>query len=130
MTAPIALTIHPGGGPPPTWRRSLIAEWLTANGINPTHVAADDPITVLTVPFRPPDADSEDPWLIQVIVFRQYYANAEGTYEQNLISRKAVTFQRTVPLTVPFPGEPTTTAEGTGHGQDEDRRKPEQVGGP
>jgi len=124
--APIALTVHPGGGVPALWRRKLIAEWLTANDVDPLQVSADDPITVLTVPFRSPEANGEDPWLIQVIVFRQYYLNEQGSKEQDLISRRAVDFQRTVPLAVPFPATSTTADEGTRHGQ-ADRQAAEEA---
>lgn len=111
MTAPVAQTVHPGNGVPPEWRRSLIAEWLTANGINPEDVSADDPITILAVPHAPAAPDG---WLLQVIVFTQYHRSAEGAHEQNLITRRLVSFQRTVPLKVPFPPEPSTGDEDRG----------------
>ncbi|MFC9891436.1 hypothetical protein [Streptomyces pilosus] len=119
MTAPIAYTVHDGHGIPPTWRRKLIAAWLTANDVNPDLVSAAHPVSVLTVPFRPADtAGDGKPWLIQVIVLHQYYARADGVKEQNLITRAPVTFQRTVPLKVPFPADPTAD-EGTTRGEAE-----------
>jgi hypothetical protein len=104
VTAPIAYTVHDGHGVPPAWRRKLIAAWLTANDVNPDDVSASYPVTVLTVPFRPSEAaDDGEPWMLQVIVLHQYYTRADGAKEQNLITRKPVVFQRTVPLKVPFP---------------------------
>lgn len=79
--APIAQTIHPGSGPPAGWRVQLIGLWLAAHGVNADEVSADDPITVLTVPFRPPETAGEEPWLIQVICFSQYFTNADGKRE-------------------------------------------------
>lgn len=106
MTAPIAYTVHDGHGVPPAWRRKLIAAWLTANDINPDDVAAFHPVSVLTVPFRPAEtADDGEPWLVQVIVLHQYYTRPDGAKEPNLITRRPVTFQRTVPLKVPFPAD-------------------------
>ena len=111
--APIAQAIHPGSGPPAGWRVQLIAQWLAAHGVNADQVAADDPITVLTVPipFRPANADGEGPWLVQVIAFSEYFTNADGKRELNLITRKPVVFQRTVPLHTPFPTDPATDGE-------------------
>jgi hypothetical protein len=113
-TAPIAYTVHDGRGVPATWRRDLIAEWLTANGINPDHVHADDPIRVLTVPYRPPETADDGAWLIQVIVLTELYTGPDGTREVNLITGKPVACQRTVPLRVPFPTDPmaSSTQEG------------------
>lgn len=105
--APIAQRIHEGHGLPPAWRRKLIAEWLAAHDINPEHVSANEPITVLTVPDRPP-VDGEGPWPIQVIAFHQMYVRPDGAREVNFLTCKPVTFQRTVPLRVPFPASPTT----------------------
>jgi hypothetical protein len=112
--APIAQTIHPGNGVPAGWRRELIAEWMTANGVDADNVSADHPITVLTVPYRNSTADGEGPWLIQVIAFTQYYRRPDGTREHDLISQRPVSFQRTVPLTVPFPTDPKTDGEDRG----------------
>jgi hypothetical protein len=115
--APIAFTVYDGHGRLPTWRRKLIAAWLTANDINPDDASADHAITILTVPFRPPEAaDEREPWMVQVIALHQYYVNRHGAKEQNLITRKPVTFQRTVPLKVPFPADPTAD-EGPRHGE-------------
>jgi hypothetical protein len=115
--APIAFTVYDGHGRLPAWRRKLIAAWLTANDINPDDACADHAITILTVPFRPAEAaDEEEPWQIQVIALHQYYVNRHGTKEQNLVTRKPVTFQRTVPLKVSFPADPTAD-EGTRHGE-------------
>ena len=118
MTAPIAFTVHDGHGNPPAWRRKLIAAWLTSNDVNPDLVSAAHPVSVLTVPFRPADAtEGEGPWLIQVIVLHQYYVRGSGAKEQNLITRAPVTFQRTVPLKVPFPADSTIAEEGPRHGE-------------
>ena len=119
MNGPIAYTVHDGHGTPPAWRRQLIAAWLTANDIDPGLVSASHPVSVLTVPFRTEQtAGDGEPWMIQVIVLHQYYARADGVKEQNLITRKPVTFQRTVPLKVPFPADPTAD-EGARHGEAE-----------
>lgn len=136
--APTAYTVHDGRSRLPNWRRQLIAAWLTANDIRPEDVSADHAISVLTVPFRPEDlTDDGGPWLIQVIVLHQYYTRADGAKEQDLITRKAVTFQRTVPLKTPFPAEPATADEGARHGEEpqveaveEDQRPPQHEGGP
>lgn len=126
MTAPTAYTAHDGHGTPPPWRRQLIAAWLTANDVDPDLVSAAHPVTVLTVPFRPAHtADQGEPWQVQVIVLHQYYANPDGVKEQNLITRKPVTFQRTVPLKVPFPAD--TTDEGTTRGEAEGQAAQEGV---
>ncbi|WP_193483277.1 hypothetical protein, partial [Streptomyces violaceus] len=130
MTAPTAFTVHDGHGRPPKWRRQLIAAWLTANDVNPDNVSADHAITVLTVPFRPEETADGGPWMLQVIVLHQYHVNANGSKEQNLITRKPVTFQRTVPLKVAFPPEPATVDEGSRHGQAESEaaeEAPEEV---
>ncbi|MGP3737914.1 hypothetical protein ACTWJ9_33565 (plasmid) [Streptomyces sp. GDS52] len=125
--APIALTVHPGGGVPPEWRRLLIVDWLTTNGINPADVSSDDPITVLTLPHTPSDPD--EPWLVQVIVLTQYHRNVYGVREQNLLTRRPVAFQRTVPLQEPFP---TDLPDGEDRGEEpqveaveEEQRPPE-----
>jgi len=111
-----AYTVHDGSSRLPEWRRKLIAAWLTANDIAPGDVSADHPISILTVPFRPPEsADDGGPWLVQVIVLHQYFTRSDGAKEQNLLTRRAVTFQRTVPLKTPFPADPTP--DGEGHGE-------------
>ncbi|MFE6412551.1 hypothetical protein ACFVOR_37090 [Streptomyces sp. NPDC057837] len=120
--APIALTVHDGHGMPPNWRRELIAAWLTANDVDPNNVSPHHPISVLTVPFRPAETSDGGPWMLQVIVLHQYYVNANGAKEQDLITRKPVLFQRTVPLKVPFPPEPTTVGEGPRHGEEQEAR--------
>jgi hypothetical protein len=115
-----------------------IAAWLTANDINPDDACADHAITILTVPFRPAEtADEGGPWLVQVIALHQYYVNRHGAKEQNLITRQPVTFQRTVPLKVSFPADPTPAEEGTRHGEEpqvqpveEGQRPPQHQGRP
>jgi hypothetical protein len=126
-TAPIAFTVHDGHSRLASWRRQLIAAWLTANDIRPDDVSTTHAITILTVPFRPPETtDDGEPWLVQVISLRQYYVNHQGSKEQNLITRQPVTFHRTVPLKVPFPADTTTADEGTRHGE-ADRQEPEEA---
>lgn len=122
MTDPIAFTIHDGCGLPSDQQRTRINRWLTANGIAPDRVASNAPVLILTVPTRPPETG--DGWLQQVIVITEYNVNAEGYREQNLISREPVTFQRTVPLRVPFPTDSTT--DGEGHGE-ADSRPPQET---
>lgn len=118
MSAPLAYTVHDGRGTPPKWRRDMVADWLRDNGINPDHVTSEAPITVLTVPLRPAEsADDGEPWLVQVIVLSQYHVNEQGAIEQNLITRRPVTFQRTVPLRTPFPADPATADEGARRGE-------------
>jgi hypothetical protein len=109
--APIAYTVHDGRGTPPKWRLKLIAAWLTANDVDPGNVSADHPITVLTVPFRPEEAADGGPWQIQVIALHQHFVRPDGKKEQNLLTRRPVDFQRTIPLKVAFPPEPTTVEE-------------------
>jgi len=111
--APIAYAVHPGGDIPTGQHQQTLAAWLTANGINPNLVAAANPITVLPIPY---EAQGDDgPWMVQVIVFSQFYMREDGTKEHNLITRQPVTFQRTVLLRVPFPTGPT--ADGEDHGR-------------
>jgi hypothetical protein len=120
MTGPIAFIVWDGHGRLPAWRRKLIAAWLTANDINPDDACADRAITILTVPFRPAEAAGDgEPWLIPVITLHQYYVNRHGAKEQNLITRQPVTFQRTVPLKVPFPADTPTADEGARDGEAE-----------
>lgn len=116
---PIAYAVHDGSGMPPEWRRQLIAAWLTANDVDPADVSPHHPISILTVPFRSEDAAGGGPWLIQVIYLTQYFTGDGGKKEQNLITRKPVTFPRTVPLKVTFPPASITAAEGTTHGEAE-----------
>jgi hypothetical protein len=125
--APIAQAIHPGTGTPPAWRVDLIALWLKAHGINPEQVSADDPITVLTVPMRPAADDSDGPWLIQVIVFSQYFTNPDGKREMNFLTGKPAVCQRTVPLHTPFPAVPTTDGEDRGQADREETQEPAQI---
>jgi hypothetical protein len=115
--APVACTVHDGHGTPPAWRQKLIAAWLTANDIDPNLVSAAHPVTVLMVPFRPADEPDGPPWMIQVIVLHQYYVRADGAKETDLILRRPVTFQRTVPLKVPFPAETAPGDEGATRGE-------------
>jgi hypothetical protein len=111
--APIALTAHDGRSQMPEWRQRLLGDWLTANRTNPGQISSEHPIQVLTVPYEPPDGGTG--WLIQIIVFHQFYVGPDGAREQDLLTRKLVTFQRTVPLIVPFPTAPAT--DGEDHGQ-------------
>lgn len=113
----MAYTVHDGHSTPPAWRQKLIAAWLTANDIDPDVVSAAHPVTVLTVPFRPADNPDGPPWLIQVIVLHQYYVRLDGAKETDLIARRPVTFQRTVPLKVPFPADTAPGDEGATRGQ-------------
>lgn len=113
MSAPLAYTVHPGGRIPDGPAQQILAQWLPANGINPSLVAAHSPITVLPVPYA--SSDGEGPWMIQVIVFDQFHVDHTGAKEHNMITGQPVTFQRTVPLRVPFPTDPTT--DGEDHGQ-------------
>lgn len=99
--APLAYTVHPGGRTIAPEQQQALARWLPANGINPNLVSVAAPITVLPVPHgQGPDGD---PWLIQVIVFRQFHVDHTGVNEHNLITGEPVAFQRTVPLQVPYP---------------------------
>ncbi|GHJ34360.1 hypothetical protein TPA0910_87930 [Streptomyces hygroscopicus subsp. sporocinereus] len=77
------------------------------------------------------------PWMIDVIVFHQYYEHPDGTRELNFITREAIAFQRTVPLQIPFPTDPTTDDEGASDGEEqevrtveEDERSPQHEDGP
>lgn len=110
-----AHTVHPGNGVPPDSRRARINAWLEANGINPCHVVADRPIYVLAVANG--TIQGGVPWLVDVIVFHQYYEHPDGTRELNFITREAVSFQRTVPLQTPFPTDATTDDEGARDGE-------------
>jgi hypothetical protein len=103
--APLAYAVHPGGDIPTGQNQQTIAAWMTANGINPNLVAAVNPITVLPIPYED-QGDGEGPWLVQMIVFSQFYMREDGTKDHNHLTRQPVTFQRTVPLRVPFPAAP------------------------
>jgi hypothetical protein len=127
---PEAQSIHTGHGLPDWPRLKRIQEWLKANGIDPRLVAVHRPVYVLPVPNG--TIQGGVPWLIDVIIFHEYYENSDGHRERNFITNEAVMFQRTVPLQVPFPADPTTADEGTGHGQEpqveavgEDQRTPQ-----
>ncbi|MER6092448.1 hypothetical protein [Streptomyces bluensis] len=110
---PDAQTVHPGHGIPHEDLRQRICTWLKANGINPEDVVATRPVYVLAVPNG--TIQGGLPWLIDVIVFHQFYRRSDGCIERDFINREAAMFQRTVPLTVPFPTDPTT--DGEDHGQ-------------
>ena len=99
--APIALTVHDGNGPLPDHLREVVPAWLRANRINPDQVSGQHPIHVLTLPYQQPDG--EEGWMVQVIVFHQYYVGPDGQQEKNLLSGRLACFERTVPLTVAFP---------------------------
>jgi hypothetical protein len=103
---PDAQSIHTGYGLPNWPRLKRIQEWLKANGIDPRLVAVNRPVYVLPVPNG--TIQGGVPWLIDVIVFHEYYENPDGHRERNFITNEAVMFQRTVPLQVPFPADPTT----------------------
>ncbi|MFF0009591.1 hypothetical protein ACFYQT_40055 [Streptomyces tibetensis] len=136
---PDAHAVHTGHGLPDGPRLKRIQGWLTANGIDPRRVVARRPVYVLPVPNG--TIQGGLPWLIDVIVFHEYYENPEGNREQNFITNDAVMFQRTVPLKVPFPADPTTADEGTGRegpveeaprrsgpGSEEEQRPDQEVG--
>lgn len=109
--APIALRIHDGHGPVPDEVLPLVAHWLRANRINPDQVSVQHPITVLTVPYA---SDTEEAgWLLQIIVFHQFYVGPDGAREDNLLTHRPVTFERTVPLTVAFPNSPAADPDDT-----------------
>lgn len=117
MKPPEAQSVHIGHGLPDWPRLKRIQEWLKANGIDPRLVAVNRPVYVL--PVQNGTIQGGVPWLIDVIIFHQYYENPDGHRERNSITNEAVMFQRTVPLQVPFPADPTTADEGTGHGEAE-----------
>jgi hypothetical protein len=130
-----AQTVHPGHGVPVESTRRRINTWLEANGIDPRLVLAERPIYVLAVANG--TIQGGLPWLIDVIVFHQYYEHPDGTRELDFITHEAVSFQRTVPLRVPFPTDPTTGDEGASDGKEqkveaaeEDERSPQHQGGP
>ncbi|WP_154686151.1 hypothetical protein [Streptomyces himastatinicus] len=110
-----AQTVHSGHGVPSETTLWRINAWLEANGIDPCLVLAERPIYVLAVANG--TIQGGLPWLIDVIVFHQYYEHPDGTRELNFITHEAVSFQRTVPLQVPFPADPTTDDEGAIDGE-------------
>lgn len=110
-----AQTMHPGHGVPSEPTRRRINAWLVANGIDPRLVLAERPIYVLAVANG--TIQGGLPWLIDVIVFHQYFEHPDGTRELNFITREAVSFQRTVPLQIPFPTDPATDDEGAHDGE-------------
>lgn len=135
MKPPEAQSIHIGHGLPDWPRLKRIQEWLKTNGIDPRLVAVNRPVYVL--PVQNGTIQGGVPWLIDVIVFHEYYEHPNGTRERNFITDEAVMFQRTVPLAVPFPPDPETADEGTCDDQEpeveaveEDQRSPEHEGGP
>lgn len=130
-----AQTVHAGYGVPFEPVRQRINTWLEANGIEPRLAAANRPIYVLAVAHG--TIQGGVPWLVDVIVFHQYYEHPDGRREENFITREAVSFQRTVPLQVPFPTDPATDDEGASDGEEqeveaaeEDERAPQHEGGP
>jgi hypothetical protein len=122
---PNTQTIHGGYRAPDEEHRERIAAWLEANGIDPCQVCATRPVYVLAVPNGTMMAGR--PWIIDVIVFHQYYENPDGRRERNLISGEAVAFQRTVPLNVPFPDGPTTDGEAHGEADQQAAQQAPQV---
>ena len=110
--APIALAVHDGNGPLPDHLREIVPAWLRANRINPDQVSGQHPIHVLTLPYQPPT--DQDGWLLQVVVFHQYYVGPDGEQEKNLLTGGLACFQRTVPLTVAFPQLAPEDPEGAG----------------
>jgi hypothetical protein len=100
---------------PPESTRRRINAWLEANGIDPCLVLPQRPIYVLAVANG--TIQGGIPWLIDTIVFHQYFEHPDGTRELNFITHEAVSFQRTVPLQVPFPTDPTTGDEGASDGE-------------
>jgi hypothetical protein len=134
VTTPDAQTVHTGHGIPYPERQRRINTWLTANGIDPNLVVATRPIYVLALPNG--TINGGIPWLIDVIVFHQFYVNPNGARERDFIAGDDVMFQRTVPLQVPFPTDDPTT-DGEDHGEEpevrpveEDQRPPEHQGRP
>lgn len=112
---PDAETIHGGYGIPYGPRLQRIQKWLKDNGIDPLQVASHRPVYVLAV--QDGTIQGGVPWMVDVIVFHQYYENAAGYREQNFITRESVMFQRTVPLIVPFPADLTPDDEGISDGK-------------
>jgi hypothetical protein len=116
VTAPIALTVHPGGGIPPEWRRQLIVDWLAENSIDPKRVSADHPVIVVDLAKASPETPGDALWSRQVIVFTEYH-RLDGITQADPTTGRPVTFQSTVPLKTPFPAEPTTDDEGRSDGE-------------
>ncbi|MDX2658367.1 hypothetical protein PV402_39975 [Streptomyces scabiei] len=121
MTGPDAQTVHPGHGIPPSEQRLRINAWLEANGIDPAKVVSTRPIYVLALPTG--IINGGVPWLLDVIVFHQFFADPSGAREQNFITGDAAMVQRTVPLRVPFQISPTVAEE------EEPSEKPEDEAG-
>jgi hypothetical protein len=106
---PDAQTVHPGHAIPHEDLRQRICAWLEANDITPDDVVATRPIYVLAVANG--TIQGGLPLLIDVIVFHEFYRNADGARERDFINGDAVMFQRTVPLQVPFPTGPEVNEE-------------------
>lgn len=123
MKPPDAQSIHIGHGLPDWPRLKRIQKWLKANGIDPRLVAVNRPVYVL--PVQNGTIQGGVPWLIDVIVFHEYYEHPDGSRERNFITNEAVMFQRTVPLAVPFPPDSETADEGTSDGET-DRKAAEE----
>lgn len=120
-TSPLAVIVHDGNGPLPETTEQLVIHWLKANRINPAQVAIQHPILVLPVPVP---GDDEKAYLVQVIAFHQFYVGPDGDHENNLLTRRAVCFQRTVPLTVAFPTLPAPAEQPAPDGQSDDAPDP------
>lgn len=112
MKPPDSQSIHTGHGLPDWPRLKRIQEWLKANGIDPRLVAVNRPVYVL--PVQNGTIQGGVPWLIDVIVFHEYYEAPDGHRERDFITNEAVMFQRTVPLAVPFPTDSMTDGEDRG----------------
>jgi hypothetical protein len=123
VTSPDAQTVHTGHGVPPNEQRLRINAWLEANGIDPQQVVANRPIYVLALPNGV--INGGVPWLIDVIVFHQFYERPDGVKERNFITQDAAMFQRTVPLRVPFQADLATADEDHTDGPREDTSSPE-----
>lgn len=98
------LTVCDSQTPPEGETRSLIRDWLTANGVDPQDVASP----AITLEFVPRCAgsvtDCQDvssaPWWIALT---QRYRNAAGDLEVNALTNAPADVQRTIPLTVAPP---------------------------
>jgi len=106
----LAVAVHNGSGPLPEHLTPLVTRWLKANRINPDQVSSAHPLTILTVPYGP-GGDDDTGWLMQIIVFHQFYVGPDGDRELDLLTRQTVCFQRTVPLAVAFPALSETDGE-------------------
>lgn len=124
MTDAPAYTVHDGAGPPPKWRRQIIAEWLTAHHIRPKDVSADHPILILNMPHREQaDQPDQGQWTIQVISFVQYIRNEEDNIAAHPETGRPLTIQRTVPLQHAFPTDTTTDGEDHGEADSEEAQQ-------